>query len=129
MLRINHPAIQIKRKTVKTEGELVQVQEFGILQEGEIWDGETSTDYADFIYWNKEYVDSWIKDGLVYIPTKDAFQPWLNYKGYDGFRPKVETYYSIFQTLPLQIAVQSLEIKFKIEDLAFRTEEEILDFH
>jgi len=129
VLRINHPEIKIKIKTIKTEEDLVQIQEFGILQEGEIWDGEIRKEYADLIYWDRDYVDSWIEDGLIYIPTKDTFQPWTLYEKDSGFGNKIETYYSIFQALALQIAVQNLVIKFNIEDLAFRTEEETLDSH
>jgi hypothetical protein len=127
-LRIRYPEIKIKRKTIKEERKEPIIKEYGILQKGEIWDGELRKDYASFIHFDKEYVDSWIKRRFVFTPTKATFKPWSKFRDKKGF-PRVESYYSIFQTLPLQIMVQMLGMKFQIEYLAFRTEQEALDHH
>lgn len=128
MLRIKYPEIQIKRKTVKTEGDLTKTQEFGILQEGETWDGELRKDYAALIYWDREYVDSWIEENLIFVPTKENYQSWSDFKDEESFH-KVESYYSIFQILPLKILVQTLTLRSRIEELAFKSEEDVLALH
>lgn len=64
-LRVDYPVIKIKVETkITEEGESV-FEEFGNLEEGETWDGETREEYAAFIYFDKDYVDSWIKEGFV----------------------------------------------------------------
>jgi hypothetical protein len=124
MLRIKHPRCKKKLKRIITETDNY-IEECGILQEGEEWDGEIEIYYADFIFWEKEYVDSWIDDGLVYIPSKVTFQPWSNYRIEDDFQKQTETYYSIFQTLPLYMLTHSIGFPIGIENLATWTQNEI----
>lgn len=128
MLRIEHPEIQIKRRTIKDENGLEETYEFGRLQEGETWDAELSKYYSACNYGNKEFVDSWIEENLIYFPTKETFQPWSNYYDEEGFN-KIESFYSIFQALSLKILVQSFTLKSRIEELAFKNEEYTLAFH
>lgn len=124
MLRIKHPRCKQKLKKVITETD-TYTEPCGILQEGDKWDGDIEIYYAAFVYWKKEYVDSWINDGLVYIPSKETFQPWSNYRIEDDFQKQTETYYSIFQTLPLYMLTHLITFPIGIENLATWTQKEI----
>ncbi len=124
MLRVKHPKCRKKLKQVVTENESY-VEECGVLQEGEEWDGKVEEFYAAFIFWKKEYVDSWINDGLVYIPTNQTFQPWSNYRIGEGAKKQTETYYSIFQTLPLHMLTHSISFPLGVENLATWTQKDI----
>lgn len=128
VLRINRPILKIKRRRIKTEGEPDRFEEFGVLQDGDKWDGEIREEYAAFIHFDKEYVDSWINEGLITVPRKGQFTPWRKYKDKRG-HDRVDTYYSIFQTLPLQLLVQSLDVRLNLEDLAKQTRKQTLEFH
>jgi hypothetical protein len=124
MLRIKHPRLKIKLRKVETEID-TYTEQCGILQDGEEWDGKIGIEYADFIFWKKEYVDSWVNDGLVYIPSKKTFRPWSNYRIEDDFKKQTETYYSIFQTLPLNMLIHSIQFPIGIENLATWTQKSI----
>lgn len=84
--------------------------------------------YADFIPFDKEYAEHWIAKGFVCVPTKGEFTPWSEYIDSEG-TPKVQTYYSIFQTLPLYHILQSLSLRSFGEDLLERTEEDVMALH
>lgn len=124
MLRVKHPRCKKKLKKVETENE-TYIEECGVLQEGEEWDGEIEVYYADFINWRKEYIDSWVNDGLVYIPSKENFQPWSNYYFEDDVQKQTETYYSIFQTLPLYKLIHWTTHSIGIESLLTWTQKDI----
>ncbi len=124
MLRVKHPRCKQKLTKVITETD-TYTEPCGILQEGEKWDGEIEIFYATFVNWKKEYVDSWIDDGLVYIPSKETFQPWSKYRIEDDFQKQTETYYSIFQTLPLHLLTHWNTSSIGIEELATRTQKDI----
>jgi hypothetical protein len=124
MLRIKHPRLKIKIRKVETETD-TYTEECGILEEGEEWDGDINIDYAFLDYRKKEYIDSWINDGLVYIPSNKTFQPWSDYRIGDDFQKQTETYYSIFQTLPLYLLTHKMTSPIGIENLATWTQKEI----
>ncbi len=125
MLRVKHPKCIKKLKKVETENE--SYLEFcGLLQDGEEWTGETEVYYAAFINWKKEYVDSWTNDGSVYVPSKKTFQPWSSHRIENDFQKQTETYYSIFQTLPLYRLIQWTTYSVGIENLTVWTQKDAI---
>jgi len=79
----------------------------GVLEEGEAWSGETREDYAAFSFTRREAED-WLKNGWLWDPQSRDFESWSGFleKG----EPRVESYYSMFQCLPLHQLCQDLRI-------------------
>lgn len=79
----------------------------GVLEEGEAWSGETREDYAAFSFTKREAED-WLKNGWLWDPQSRDFESWSGFleKG----EPRVESYYSMFQCLPLHQLCQDLRI-------------------
>jgi hypothetical protein len=48
----------------------------------------------------------WLNEGLLWEPRAEDFRPWSTFKDEEG-KTTVESYYSIFQTLPLRSLMQS----------------------
>lgn len=127
MLRIKHPRLKIKQREIENE-KGTHTEECGILQEGEKWDGKLRIGYAAFVYWEKEYVESWINEGLVYIPTRETFKPWSNYRIEDDHQIQTESYYSIFQTLPLYKLIQWATYPIEIESFIELTQKDFKEW-
>lgn len=125
MLRVKHPRCKKKLKRTVTETDSY-TEEWGLLQEGEEWSGEIEIYYAKFIFWKKEYVESWIDEGLVYIPSKKTFQPWSTYRIENDFQKQTETYYSIFQLLPLYLLTKTFKQVLETEHLVELSQKEVI---
>lgn len=120
LARLRYPKIKIKIEPVENgEG----YTELGILKDGEEWSGETREEYGGFL-WNDETINSLIEDGYLWIPTIEKYESWKNYKDEEGWT-SVDSYYSIFQTLPLHTLIQSTTFPLGIENLATWNQENI----
>lgn len=128
VLRIHYPEFFVKRKTTKIKGQPDKIEEFGILEDGEKWDGELRKDYSWFNPLNTEHVSSWIDEGLINVPQKGDFVPWSRYKDKRGHH-KVQTYYSIFQVYSLKPTIERLSLNVHLENLPTRTEKDALKIH
>lgn len=128
VLRIHYPEIYIKRKTIKVDGQPDKIEEFGILEDGEKWDGELRKDYSWFNPMSPEYVVSWIGEGLITVPRKGEFVPWSRYTDRRGHY-KVQTYYSVFQVYALKPIIQKLSLNIHLENLPMRTEKDAIKIH
>jgi hypothetical protein len=120
MLRIRWPKIQIKiRARENGEGH----EELGILQEGEEWSGELKEENGGFLWWDYDAVQSLLDEGYLWTPTRERFQPWTAYKNEDGWWD-VESYYSMFQTLPLFKFLESTTVTVGIDRIASWSKED-----
>lgn len=127
-LRVRYPEIKIKQKRIKTKGQPDRIEEFGILEDGEQWDGELAKDYSAFIPFDARYVASWIDEGLISGPRKGEFAPWSKYTDKQGHH-KATTYYSIFQAYSLKSVLRRLRVTIDLENLPSRTEREAVEIH
>ena len=94
----------------------------GVLEEGEAWSGETREDYAAFSFTRREAED-WLKNGWLWDPQSRDFESWSEFleKG----EPRVESYYSMFQCLPLYHLCQDLTIRVEGEWWGTYSREEV----
>jgi hypothetical protein len=109
LIRISYPKFQrkIERITENT------YERLGILEDGEIWNGETEKDYGYVYFFDNEEVNVWIEEGLIFIPTKKTFQPWKNFQDEDGGK-NVESFYSMFQILSLKKVMNIFRLHFSL---------------
>lgn len=122
MLRIRWPKIKIK---IVAREDVEGYEELGILQEDEEWSGETREENGGFLWWKTDVVESLVDEGFLWIPTCEKFQPWAGYKNEDGWWD-VESYYSMFQTLPLFKFLESTTLTVGIDKLASWSKEDAL---
>ena len=102
--RVSFPKVTVK---IEYSEDRKTYRYLGVLEEGEAWGGETIEDYAAFRF-NKQYNEDWLKNGWLWDPKGRDFEPWSGFleKG----EPKVESYYSMFQCLPLYHLCQDLTL-------------------
>jgi hypothetical protein len=120
MLRVKWPKIKIKT-IVRSDDETEE--NLGILQDDERWDGQIREEKAAISWWDPELLNVLIEDGLIWIPTAKEFKPWSSYKDDEGWWD-VESYYSIFQTLPLFKFIESTNLTLGIERIASWTRDD-----
>jgi hypothetical protein len=113
LIRIRWPRIKIK---VAPSEDGSSHQDLGVLEDGEDWTGETREEDGGFFWWDSEAIRWLISNELLWIPTQQRFEPWSAYRRDDGWW-KVHSYYSIFQTLPLQKYLESATLKLGLETL------------
>jgi hypothetical protein len=122
MLRLRRPKIKIKiREREDGEG----YEELGILQEGEEWSGELREENGGFLWSNPDAVQALLDEGYLWIPTREKFQPWVRYKNEDGWWD-VESYFSVFQTLPLFKFLESTTLTLGIDRIGSWSKEDAL---
>jgi hypothetical protein len=111
LLRVAYPKLQrkIERITENTYNPL------GILEEGEVWNGETMKEYGHLFFSDTEEVSIWVKERLLYIPSRRKFQQWKNFIDEDGDRT-VESYYSKFQVLSLEKVINKIKLPYSLAD-------------
>jgi hypothetical protein len=114
LIRIRWPRIKIK-VAAKEDG--AGHEDLGVLEDGEEWNGETREKDGGFFWWDSEAIRWLISKELLWIPSQRRFEPWSTYRRDDGWW-KVHSYYSIFQTLPLEKYLESTTIKLGLETLA-----------
>jgi hypothetical protein len=120
LVRLRHPKIKIK---IEPNEDMQGYKELGTLEEDEEWNGEIKEEYGGFL-WNDETVDGLIEDSYLWTPTMGKYDSWKNYKDENGWS-SVDSYYSIFQTLPLHMILQSTTFPIGIESLATWNQENI----
>jgi hypothetical protein len=111
-LKLFYPIARVKfpRVTVKVEysDDRKTYRYLGVVQEGETWNGETTEDYAAFCF-SRQDAEDWLKNGWLWDPQSRDFEPWSGFL--DKGEPRVESYYSVFQCLPLYHLCQDLTIR------------------
>lgn len=121
MARVRYPKLRLK---VERTEEGAGYKEIGILEEGEEWTGEVRERYA-FLYWLGNSAREWLNEGLLWEPLAKDFRPWSTYKDEER-RTTVESYYSIFQTLPLNSLMQSTALpRLGMDQIISFSEEEM----
>ncbi len=118
--RVKFPKIKIK---IEIDRERNQQKHFGVLQEGEEWDGDIEKKYAGF-GWTKNYAESWFKEGHLWDPSSTEFQEWKSFRDNDGDL-QIESYYSIFQCYTLYNLKKATEIPAHVEDWFSYEDEEL----
>lgn len=98
----------IVRKIETTEG---GYRDFGILDDGEVWDGETRTEIAEFDP-ATDMADNWRGYGLVWVPGQGD---WQHAATIDTESERHEAYYSRFQIWPLDHVVKQLTMNVQLE--------------
>lgn len=122
MLRVRWPKIKIKT-VIRTDGEAYE--DIGILKNDEQWQGQIREEKAAVIWWDADLMNSLINDGFVWIPTKEQFKPWSDYKDEEGWWD-VESYYSVYQTLPLFKFIESTSLTLGMERIASWTSDDAI---
>jgi hypothetical protein len=122
MLRVRWPKIKIKT-VVRTDGETYE--DIGPLQNDEQWDGQIREEKAAVIWWDAELMNSLIEDGFIWMPTMAQFKPWTDYKDEEGWWD-VESYYSVYQTLPLFKFMESTSLTLGMERIASWTADDAI---
>jgi len=105
LARVQFPKIIVK---VEYSEDRKTYKDLGILEEDETWDGETREDYSSF-HFTKKFAENWLEEGLLWEPGSRDFEPWSRFWEDEG--RKVESYYSIFQCLPLHHLSSELTIR------------------
>jgi hypothetical protein len=102
--------VEFPRVTVKVEysEDRKTFRDLGILEEGEVWEGETREDCSSFSF-TKRFAGDWMEHGCLWDPRSREFEPWSRFWEDEGRR--VESYYSIFQCLPLHHLNHDLTIR------------------
>lgn len=116
--RYQRPAIKTKIRYVD-EGK--SYQWFGVLQEGEEWDGDLQDAYADFIQ-KKDYVKNWFERGIFWEPSTRPFQPWATFYDKGSHTNVTVSLYSIFQCITLYNLLKATSIT--IEEFSWITKNE-----
>jgi hypothetical protein len=116
LVRLRHQKIKIKIEH-REDGNRYSL---GKLEDGEEWNGETEEEYGAFL-WSEDAVDALVEDGFLWTPTVEKYESWKNFKDQEGWNA-VDSYYSIFQTMPLHMLLQSTTFKIGIESVASWTQ-------
>lgn len=122
MLRVRWPKLKIKI-VIREDGETYE--DVGILQDEEQWEGQIREKKAGIIWWEPDMVSALIEDRLIWIPKREQFKPWSTYKDDEGWWD-VESYYSIYQTLPLFKFIESTNLTLGIERIASWTADDAI---
>lgn len=112
LARVQFPKITLK---VEYSEDRKTYRDLGILEEDEVWNGETREDYSSF-HFVKEFAGNWMQEGLLWEPRSREFEPWSGFWEDDG--RKVESYYAMFQCLPLHHLNRDLTIRVAPESWA-----------
>jgi len=91
---------------IRTSNEHDGYERLGLLDESEVWDGETRTEYSSF-YFGQPDTEQWIKEGFLWNPTTKPFVKWDIYKSDEDIR-RMTSYYSPFQAYELFHKIQLL---------------------
>lgn len=81
------------------------------LKDGEIWDGETRTEYPEFGSTSRA-AKEWKKEGLLWVPGQGA---WGHEATIDSHADQHEAYYSQFQLHPLMRVNSGLTMTVQLE--------------
>ncbi len=107
--RVSFPKVTVK---IEYSEDRRTYRYLGVLEQGEIWNGESIEDYAAFSF-GKRDAEDWLKNGWLWDPEARDFEPWFGFL--ERGEPKVESYYSMFQCLPLYRLYQDLAIPVRGE--------------
>jgi hypothetical protein len=121
LLRLRRPKVKRKIRALRYEE---GYEELELLKEGETWSGEVKDEYNFPVRWDEETVQSLMEEGLLWMPTKDHFQEWDGYKDADGDW-EIASYYSIFQTLPLQEILAATTLRLSFDTIVDWTKEDL----
>ncbi len=106
------PIARVRFPKLKKKVEYVdngrKYRDFGVLRDGEEWDGDVREEYGRFRF-DAKTANSFLKEGLLWEPCSRPFQPWRSFKDEDG-RDQAESYYSVFQCYALHRLVESTTI-------------------
>jgi hypothetical protein len=119
LARLRHQKIKIKIE-LREDGNRYSL---GKLEDGEDWAGETEEKYGSFL-WSEDAVEALVESGFLWSPTLEKFEPWKTFKDENRWNA-VDSYYSIFQTMPLHMLQQSTTFKIGIESVATWTQEDV----
>jgi hypothetical protein len=108
LARVEFPKIIVK---VEYAQDRKSCQDLGILADGEVWLGETEEEYSSFEF-TRSFAEDWLEHGHLWDPSSRVFEPWSTFFT-EGRR--VESYYSMFQCLPLYGLQQSLGMRIRAE--------------
>lgn len=115
-LKLFYPVarVQFPKLTVKVEysEDRKSYRDLGVLEEGEAWNGETIEEYASFSF-TKRYAEDWLEHGYLWDPRSRDFEPWSEFS--EEGRWRIESYYSMFQCLPLHHLCHELTINVGME--------------
>lgn len=96
LARVEYPRIQVKVERVSEN----RIQDHGMLQEGETWDGELKEENSRFSF-RREWAETWLESGSLWDPRERPFQPWDTFHREGTWERRVESFYSPFQTFVL----------------------------
>ena len=108
---------------VRPDGKSYEI--IGVLQPDEQWDGQIREEKAGINWWDPNMVTEWIDDQTIWMPKREQFKPWSTYKDDEGWWD-VESYYSIYQTLPLFKFIESTSLTLGIERIASWTTDDAI---
>lgn len=119
LARVRFPKVPIK---IEYSEDRKSCRHLGVLEEGETWSGETSEDYAAF-WFSKRNAQDWLRNGWLWDPRSREFEPWSGF--FEKGELSVESYYSMFQSLPLYRLCQDLTIRVNGEWCGNYSREEV----
>lgn len=121
LARAHYPMVKVKIARNEEGTDYIKI---GVLEEGEEWSGKVEERRAH-LYWFEGHPREWIEEGLLWEPTVEGFQPWSTFKDEQG-DVIVDTFYSTFQTLPLQEMMRSTALpRFGLDQLIEMNPEEV----
>lgn len=106
MLRVYKPDV-----TLKIEDTPKGKRYAGTLEDGEIWDGETRVEMAEFDP-SATYAANWMEYGSAWVPGQGE---WSHESSIDEQPERHEAYYSRFQVYPLAHVVTAMTLRVQLE--------------
>ena len=119
--RVQYPKIKIKIEYIDDNN----FRRLGMLKDGEEWSGDIKEEYSYTAFdFGKQYVKSWLEEGLFWEPLSRSFQPWETFTDNEGYT-QVENFYSVFQCYTLYELIQSTRMELRAEWWVSYNEEDI----
>jgi len=112
--RVEHPKVKEKICAIKS-GKFIQ--SFGLLREGEEWNGELKDTYGHF-WWAKDIATDFYNAGMLWSPKGRLFVAWDTFYDTELHWTKIESFYSPFQIYHLNYLISLLRISISALDWA-----------
>ncbi len=121
--RVEYPRIQVKIERVSEN----RVQDHGMLQEGETWDGELEEENSRFSF-RREWAETWLESGCLWDPRERPFQPWDTFYREGTWERRVESFYSPFQSFVLHSLLKRLTMRVYADVVIDWSDEDMATF-